>query len=170
MRLDDLVAQITDQSLRWEMEAALAEMKRRPRFRLVYEDHIPETTVLYGLPIQTGSLVQRRDDPQAKTLYRVTSTAPHGQATVEPSGGGEPEHIPVADLLAVKQSGEPIYPALTPLGSIRRDGEDPKFGRIELIIVEGDEIKRLDLTDEQTRNKVRGVSSHEHLRQLYESG
>jgi type III restriction enzyme len=43
------------------------------------------------------------------------------------------------------------------------------FGRIELIIMEGDEIKRLDLTDEPTRNRVRAVHTHEHLRQLYES-
>jgi type III restriction enzyme len=45
----------------------------------------------------------------------------------------------------------------------------PEFGRIELIIVEGEEIKRLDLTDEPTRNRVRGVQTHGHLRQLYES-
>jgi type III restriction enzyme len=44
-----------------------------------------------------------------------------------------------------------------------------EFGRIQLIIVEGDEIKRLDLTDETTRNRVKGVQTHEHLRQLYES-
>ena len=46
----------------------------------------------------------------------------------------------------------------------------PEFGRIELIIMENDELKRLDLTDEGTRNKVRGVQTHEHLRQLYSSG
>lgn len=40
------------------MQAALAEMKRRQRFGLVFEDHIPETTVLYGLPIQTSELVR----------------------------------------------------------------------------------------------------------------
>src|SRR5919112_3313686 len=44
-----------------------------------------------------------------------------------------------------------------------------EFGRIELIIMEGDEIKRLDLTDGPTRNRVRGVQTPEHLRQLYES-
>ncbi len=43
------------------------------------------------------------------------------------------------------------------------------FGRIELIIVEGDEVKRLDLTDEQIRNKVKDVQTHGHLRQLYQS-
>lgn len=42
-----------------------------------------------------------------------------------------------------------------------------QFGRIELIILDGDKIKRLDLADEATRNKVRAVTSHEHLRQLY---
>lgn len=82
-------------------------------------------TTLQGLPIQTGSLVQRRGDPQAKVLYRVKATTPQGQATVEPSGGGgKPELIPVEDLLAVKRFGEPIYPALTPLGSVRRGGDN----------------------------------------------
>ena len=44
-----------------------------------------------------------------------------------------------------------------------------EFGRIELIIVDGDEVKRLDLTDELVRDRVRGVNDHTHLRQLYES-
>lgn len=49
------------------------------------------------------------------------------------------------------------------------DKHGHEFGRIELIIVEGDEIKKLDLTDELVRDKVRGVNDHTHLRQLYES-
>lgn len=44
-----------------------------------------------------------------------------------------------------------------------------EFGRIELIIVDGNEIKRLDLTDEPTRNKVKEVNDHAYLRQLYEA-
>jgi type III restriction enzyme len=43
----------------------------------------------------------------------------------------------------------------------------PEFGRIHLIIVEGEEIRRLDLTDEQTRLRVRAVTTHDHLRQLF---
>lgn len=45
-----------------------------------------------------------------------------------------------------------------------------QFGRIELIIVEGDKAKRLDLTDEQIRNKVKEVSTNEHLRLLFDQG
>jgi len=44
-----------------------------------------------------------------------------------------------------------------------------QFGRIELIVIEGEEIKRLDLRDETTRDKVKAVTTKEHLRQLYES-
>jgi hypothetical protein len=64
-------------------------MKRRQRFELVFEDHIPETAALLGLPVQTAALVQRRDDPAAKILYRVIRKTRQGQATVEPTYGGE---------------------------------------------------------------------------------
>jgi type III restriction enzyme len=43
-----------------------------------------------------------------------------------------------------------------------------EFGRIELIIVDGDNMKRLDLAKEATRNSVKEVKTHEHLRQLYD--
>jgi adenine-specific DNA-methyltransferase len=132
------------------MEAALREMKRRQRFGLVFEEHIPETTALYGLPIQTGSLVQRRDDPQAKVLYRVTATTPQGQATVEPSGGGEPEQVPVGDLLAVKRFGEPMYPALTPLGSVRRGGD----GKPHHAVINGENFHALQLLVYQFEGQV----------------
>jgi adenine-specific DNA-methyltransferase len=122
-RLDDLIAQVPDPRLRREIEAALAEMKRRQRFGLVFEEHVPETMALYGLPVQVGSLVQKRDDTTAKTLYRVTALR-ESTATVEPTDGGSPETAPVANLLIVKRFGEPIYPALTPLGSIRRGPAD----------------------------------------------
>jgi type III restriction enzyme len=41
-----------------------------------------------------------------------------------------------------------------------------KFGRIELILLDGKTQKRLDLTDEDTRNKLRGVTLKEQLRQI----
>jgi len=149
-RLDDLVARVTDPALRREMESALREMKRRQRFGLVFEEHIPETTALYGLPIQTGSLVQKRYDPQAKVLYRVTASTPEGQFTIEPSNGGEPEQVPVTDLLAVKRFGEPMYPALTPIGSVRRSGaEKPHHA-----VINGENFHALQLLAYQFEGQV----------------
>jgi type III restriction enzyme len=43
-----------------------------------------------------------------------------------------------------------------------------EFGRIELIIIDEGRTRRLDLTDESTRARVRGVRDHTHLRQLFE--
>lgn len=44
-----------------------------------------------------------------------------------------------------------------------------KFGRIELILINGKAQKRLDLTDEKIRNRVRGVTLPEQLRQFFSS-
>jgi hypothetical protein len=37
-----------------------------------------------------------------------------------------------------------------------------------MIIIDRDETKRLELTDEWIRNKVKAVSTREHLRQLFD--
>lgn len=42
-----------------------------------------------------------------------------------------------------------------------------KFGRIELILIDGRTEKRLDLADESTRNRVKGVSVLEQLKALF---
>jgi type III restriction enzyme len=43
------------------------------------------------------------------------------------------------------------------------------FGRIELIVLDGARIKRLDLKNEDIRDRVKAVHTHEHLEQLFES-
>jgi adenine-specific DNA-methyltransferase len=107
--IDNLIARVPDVSLRRKMEGALAEMKRRQRFGLVFEEHIPETTALFGLPVQPGVLVQRRDDPATRQLYRVSGLAGEGStATLIPQEVGPTEVVPVRDLLVVKRFGEPI--------------------------------------------------------------
>jgi len=116
--LDDLVAQVRDEGLRRRIEEALVELKRRQRFGLVFEEHIPETTALVGLPVQVGAMVQRRDDGGG-VPYRVVSVNGHGKAKLEASGG-EITEARIRDLLLVKQFGEPIYPTLTSVGAIRR--------------------------------------------------
>ncbi len=118
-RLDDLIGEIRDPALRRQIEDALVELKRRQRFGLVFEEHIPETTALFGLPVQEGAMVQRRDDG-AGAFYRVVSVNGHKKAKIEPTNGGDMVEASVRDLLVVKQFGEPIYPALTPVAAIRR--------------------------------------------------
>src|SRR5437870_12475303 len=116
-RLDDLVAQVKDARLRREMLDALTELKRRQNFGLVFEEHIPETTALYGLPLKVGAIVQRRNDDQDSTLYRLAGfTSQRREASLAPLDGGDDVSVPVKDLLIVKRFGEAMYAALTSLG------------------------------------------------------
>ena len=69
---------VADKQLRQRLEAALSDMKRRQRFGLVFEEHVPETTSLLGFPVQIGSIVQRRSDVEGKQLYLVKTIASRG--------------------------------------------------------------------------------------------
>lgn len=117
-RVEDLVAQVPDPELRRELAAAVADLKKHQHFGLVFEEHIPETTALFGLPIRAGAIVQLRDD-QAPTTYRVIAVE-SDQAVIEPVAGGESCSVQFSDLLTIKRFGEPIFPALTSVGAVRR--------------------------------------------------
>lgn len=119
-RLEDLAAQIRDAALRNNILAAIADLKRKQRFGLIFEEHIPETTTVPGLPKQPGSIVQRRDDSASLELFRVTKIVGRGKIGAEPIAGGEEAIMNAKDLLVVKRFGDPIYPALKSVGVLRR--------------------------------------------------
>jgi adenine-specific DNA-methyltransferase len=119
-RLDNLAAQVKDSALREKLQDAIADLKRKQRFGLVFEEHIPEITALLGHQIHRGATVQRREDPNEGVFYRVISVNGRGEVNIELLAGGEPLPVPSKDLLLVKQLGDPIYPALTSVGVIRR--------------------------------------------------
>ncbi|WP_156913472.1 hypothetical protein [Mesorhizobium sp. WSM3224] len=110
-RIDDIVAQIPDKALRQRLESALSDMKRRQRFGLVYEEHMPETTALLDFPIRPGATVQRRSDAEGRR-YQVISVN-RRSARLAAEGGGDEETAALSDLLVVKRFGDPIFPALT---------------------------------------------------------
>lgn len=119
-RLDDLIAQIADRSLRQKLESALTDLKRRQRFGLVYEEHVPEMTSLLRFPIHAGASVLRRSDHDGRQLYKVQSIGATGKATIAPDSGGSPDTVAARELIVVKQFGEPIFPALTSVGTVHR--------------------------------------------------
>ena len=52
--INDLVARIEDQELQERIEVELARLTKRKKFGLVFEDHVPECTPLYEIPIARG--------------------------------------------------------------------------------------------------------------------
>ena len=124
-RMDDLISEVKDERLPQRTPRSTKRNKAiSERIGIVFEEHIPETTLL-DLPIQIGSLVQRRDDEGGR-LWRVKSfTNNDTRVSITAVNDTKAEIVAVKDLLVVKRFGEPIYPALSSHGAIRRGGNKP---------------------------------------------
>ena len=121
--LDDLIPQVGDAKLRRQLEEAAVELRRRKKFGLVFEQHMPETTIFPSGTLQKGAVVMIRTEPSNKTRYVVDSVT---KAKASISAGGEARTLPIADLLVVKPFGEPLHPVLRPFGeAVVRDPDKP---------------------------------------------
>jgi len=123
-KLDDLISHVADRDLRLELSTALDELRRQKKFGLVFEEHIPETTLLANFPLQVGALVQLRADPPAGEPLRVEKLSAK-RATVRPVSGGAAKAVPLDKLLVLRRFGDPVCPTLTPLETVERGGGKP---------------------------------------------
>lgn len=123
-KIEDLIGEIADPVLRERIANEVKDLKETKRFGLVFEEHIPETVSLYGLPIRPGLMVQNRTTPRDLTEYQVIRVE-DDEATLVPKGEDGPEvTVDVADPLVVKRFHEQIFPGLTPVGEVRRGAAD----------------------------------------------
>jgi adenine-specific DNA-methyltransferase len=123
-KLDDLIAHIRDPRLRAELSKAARELRKRTRFGLVFEDHIPEVTLLNDFPIRPGMTVFRRADTRTKEALRVIEV--NGpKVKVHADGEKKTRDYVAHDLLVLKRFGDPIYPRLVRCGSVERGGGKP---------------------------------------------
>lgn len=92
------------------------------------------------------------------------------------------DHPMYPDFLFFRKQGEGVVVDVLEPHSLSHDDSAAKakgladfalnhgdeYGRIELIIKEGDKLIRLDMNKDDVRDKVRAVSTNQHLRQLLE--
>ena len=134
--LDGLLARVDDPALRADLRAHIDRIRAKRTFGLVFESHLPERVRLPEHPIRPGANVARRDDPTSATFQVLRARG--GKATVRavrhPDGSRlsaeeaaeiVDEELPVADLVAIADFGEPIYPGLRTLDAIDRGGDKP---------------------------------------------
>ncbi len=114
--IDDLINQIEDETLRERIRAEIKRSNKQKKFGLVFEQHLPEATPLYDLPIKKGSTVTVKGQA-IKDLFYVESIK-DGQADCIHKTTKEREQLPVDSLVAVAEFGESIYPYLQPIDSI----------------------------------------------------
>ena len=122
--IHDLIGQIQDAALRERIAAEVERVVGEKKFGLVFEDHIPESTPLYDVPVRRGTSVALRNG-DLKEVWRVARVA-GGVASCFKEGEGEApvlRDFPVSDLVAVARFGEAIYPYLKPMGEVRHAPE-----------------------------------------------
>lgn len=114
--IHDLLAQVQDEALRARLEQEINRLSKTKKFGLVFEEHLPECTPLYDIPVKRGSTVAKKTGAINET-YEVNSIK-DGMAVCYHKVTGGKEEIPVDELVSVARFGEPIYPYLKPIDSV----------------------------------------------------
>ena len=115
--INDLIAQVDNPELRARLEQEIARLNKQKKFGLVFEEHMPECTPLYEMPIRVGSHVALRTQKDIQRVYTVLAIA-EDKALCICESDKEQGEFALSDLVAVAQFGEPIYPYLKPLDSV----------------------------------------------------
>ena len=114
--LNELIQKVENPELRAQLQAAADKLTKQKKFGLVFEEHLPECTPLYDIPVKRGSTVAKKTGAISE-MYEVNSIR-DGVATCYHKVTEESEEIPVEELVCVAQFGEPIYPYLKPIDSV----------------------------------------------------
>ena len=116
--INDLISQIQDETLRNRIQKEVSKMTKQKKFGLVFEEHMPESTPLYDMPIKRGCNVMRRDSKDDKSIYVVLKVEDDTAVCVKPEQQDEAVTFELKDIVRVAEFGEPIYPYLKPLDSV----------------------------------------------------
>ena len=116
--INDLISQIQDETLRNRIQEEVSKMTKQKKFGLVFEEHMPESTPLYDMPIKRGCNVMRRDSKDDKSIYVVLKVEDDTAVCVKPEQQDEAVTFELKNIVRVAEFGEPIYPYLKPLDSV----------------------------------------------------
>lgn len=115
--LTDLIGQIENPELRARIQAEVERTTKQKKFGLVFEEHLPESTPLYDVPVKVGGFVSTKIKGEGGYALMKVLSIENGEARCVTQANVESTHK-VEDLVTVAPFGEPIYPYLKPLDSI----------------------------------------------------
>lgn len=114
--INDLIRQITDPDLRERIQKEVDKLAKQKKFGLVFEEHLPECTPLYDIPVRRGAKVALKAG-EVSEFYQVLKIEGDNAICIK-RGEEEPVVFPVADLVTIAEFGEPIYPYLKPIDAV----------------------------------------------------
>lgn len=146
--LQDLIQQIDDPALRERILQETNKLVKQKKFGLVFEEHLPECTPLYDVPIRVGSKVARKIGyvSDIYTVLKIEGSAvlcdrreTHEQVTFQRD-----------EIVAIAEFGEPIYPTLRPLDYV----ENAPDSDLWHTLIEADNYHALQLLEYLYAEKV----------------
>lgn len=114
--INDLISQIENPELRARIQAEVDRMNKQKKFGLVFEEHLPECTPLYDIPVQRGALVALKTG-KVSEVYRVLKIK-GDEAECKKRDADEIATFKVNELVTVAEFGDAIYPYLKPMDSV----------------------------------------------------
>ena len=114
--LDDLLQKVSDPVLRDRLTKEIHKATKHKKFGLVFEEHLPECTPLYDVPIKKGSRVAVRDT-EIKETFTVLSVE-DGTVKCVSNNDKSLHEFPLNDLVTVAEFGDPIYPYLQTIDTV----------------------------------------------------
>lgn len=116
--INDLIERISDPELRRRISEEVARMQKQKKFGLVFEEHLPEATPLYDIPIRKKCLVSLKDR-YFKDFYLVKDIDGDKLMCEKHDDSREKVELNRNDVVAVAQFGQPIYPYLKPMDAVK---------------------------------------------------
>lgn len=146
--LQDLIQQIDDPALRGRILQEVNRLMKQKKFGLVFEEHLPECTPLYDVPIRVGLKVALRSGyvGDIYTVMRIDGD----EVLCEHRETHRQEIFKVNKLVVVAEFGEPIYPTLKLLDSV----ENAPDSDLWHTLIEADNYHALQLLEYLYAEKV----------------
>ena len=161
--IDQLLDKIQNSELKAKLQLEVDRLQKQKRFGLVFEDHLPEVTLLYEVEVRRGQKVTLKDAPLDKK-FEVLSIQ-DGVATCVPLEESDEkqrnnnieqnpsrlssdntnltEIFDVNQLVPYADFGDPIYPYLQPIDKICNDPDSSLWHEI----IEADNYHALQLLE-----------------------
>lgn len=114
--LNELIQKIENPELRERIGREVDKLVKQKKFGLVFEEHLPECTPLYDIPVKKGAKVALKTG-KVSDFYTVLKIA-DGKALCLHQDRSTTSEFVVEDLVCVAEFGEPIYPYLKPLDTV----------------------------------------------------
>ncbi|MGN1025109.1 MAG: site-specific DNA-methyltransferase [Faecousia sp.] len=146
--LDELVTQIENPDLRARIAAEVEKLAKQKKFGLVFEEHLPECTPLWDIPVKKGGKVALKTG-QVSDFYTVLKIE-DGIATCLNKDKSATAEFKVDELVSVAEFGEPIYPYLKPIDTVC-NGPDSDLWHT---LIEADNYHALQLLEYLYAGKV----------------